>query len=225
MQILIALVSLIVFLAFTPVARADAVTGSAGCGPLSGSTLDTACNAPTGGTATVSISSGQYSSSGVLVTLTSLSGLTTTASEVTEDLNPSAAEQWSFVFDTAAQTFSISDVADSDFFLTGTILTFTPGTNSVTLNLTPTLVKFVSGEGSGFPFSKSLIGTGDAGTATVNYDPGDITGVTASAHFDTPKFPTVPEPGTLVLFASGLLGLALFIGQRGLPGQAKTKLQ
>jgi PEP-CTERM motif len=222
MQILITLISLIVFLAFTPLARADAVTGSAGCVPVLPAT---ACKSPSGGTATVSISSGQYSTSGVLVTLTSISGLTTTNPEVIEDLNPSAAEQWSFVFDTAAHTFSISDVADSDFLLNGTISSFTPGTNSVVLNLTPTLVTFVSGEDGGLTFSKSLIGSGDSGTATVNYDPDDITGVTATAGFHTPKLPTVPEPGTLVLFASGLLGLALFIGQRGLPGQAKTKLQ
>jgi hypothetical protein len=197
------------FFAIAVVAHAD-TTGAAACGP---GFPDAMCNAPGGGPATINVTGG-FSSSGILVTLTSISGLTTTNPEVLEDLNPSAPEQWVFAF--SGGTWTVTDATDGDFSLAGTYTVSGTGTDSVTLALVPTSVSLVAGEGTGLTFTKSLIGKGDSGTATIDYagDP-DVTGVSVSSTFNVPTIPTsMPEPSTLGFLATGLLGLLPVVRRR-----------
>jgi hypothetical protein len=196
-------VVLVVFAAFLPVAKASGTTGSAGCGAGSNSVIDTSC------TGTLTKTSGQVTGGSVDIALTSISGLNTSNPEVLEDLTANTlgvTEHWLFVFDTS--TFKITD-ADNDFLLSGTI-SLTQGSGSVGLSFIPTFVQIIAGEGGGKTYQKVL--SGDSGTGTITYtgDP-TITGMTASTSLDVP---TIPEPGTLVLLGSGLLGLVPFVRRR-----------
>jgi PEP-CTERM motif len=197
-------------LAFAMVAHADPVTGTVGCATAANTAqhMDTSCNAPTGGSAMIN-TSGLYSSAGIDVTLTSISGLTTDNPVILGDLNPSAPQQWTFAF--SGGDFTIK-ATNGDFSLAGTYTVSATGDDTVTLDLAPTNVTFVF-DGMAYPIS--LVGKDDTGTATIDYT-GDpiVTGVSVTTQFNTPTVPSpVPEPGTLGLLAAGLFGLAT-LGRR-----------
>lgn len=210
----VALVALL-FFSLDAVTHADTVNATIGCATAANTTqgMDTSCTAPGGGTATLNTTGG-YSSTGIQVTLTSITGLTfsnpANGAPIIEDLDPTAPEQWTFAF--ANGDFTITD-ADSDFLVNGTYTVTGTGTNSVTLTLVPTQVTFSTDD-----LSQSLvINTPTAsGTATISYmaDP-TVTGVSISTQFPPFNPPTpAPDPSTLVLLSAGLAGVGLLTRRR-----------
>ena len=200
----------LLFFSLAGVMRADTVTASIGCATAANALqgMDTTCNAPGGGPAMID-TSGSYSSTGILVTLTSITGLVITPSgePILEDLDPTAPEQWTFAFSDG--NFTITD-ADSDFLTNGTYTITGTGTNSVTLGLIPTTVTFATDD-----LSVSLVqdAPGASGSATINYtaDP-VVTGVSIGTEF--PSLVPAPEPSTTWLLLLGLAGIGLLTRRR-----------
>ncbi len=189
---------------FASASYGDTVTATIGCATAGNVSqgVDTACNAANGSPATIDTTGG-YSSTGILVTLTSINGLviTPTGQPIAEDLDPSSPEQWLLTFGNG--TFTITDVSDNDFQVTGTYVVSGSSADSVTFSMT-----FATEDGS-ITLTQN---TPDAsGTATITYtgDP-TVTGVSISSAF--PNLVPTPEPSTIWLLAFGLPTISLLRG-------------
>jgi hypothetical protein len=215
-KILVTLFPLALLFLHLPVAKADA---EGGCGPGSGS-IDTTCS----GTITETVTPTDQWSGTVQGTITSPFTLSPTdpAFVVGELGSPDVnLDQFSLTFDTAAGTYSLTDTTNEAYVLTGSIVKFTPGLDSITLTLygglseqtfylagSPCSLSNESGcvltaPPTGTAVSSTLTDEPD-GTVTIDYkgDPA-VTSMT----FDFPA--TTPEPSGLPLLAIGLAGLGI----------------
>lgn len=193
-----------------------------GCGSATNSISQnvTAC----GSVSVLSTPSGDLLSAPMtLNVLTSNSGV---ESAVGDDLTPGQeALDFNFSFGPGTNQFTLGDFGtggDADFEVTGTISSLVSSGNSSAgswmLTLAPTSV-IVGGScectGAG-PIS--LAGLGVTGTMTINFDPGQVTGVSlgvSGGPFGGGSGPSpTPEPGTLLLLGSGLLGCATFVRRK-----------
>jgi hypothetical protein len=205
----LALILVAIALVLAPASHGDTVTATIGCASALNTSqgVDTACDGVDGNPATIDTTGG-YSSTGILVTLTSINGLVITPSgqPIAEDLDPSSPEQWLLVFGNGS--FTITDQTDSDFQVTGTYVVSGASADSVTFDMTPSTVMFATEDGS-ITLTQQ---TPDAsGTATITYtgDP-TVTGVSISSAF--PNLVPTPEPPTIWLLAFGLPAISLLKG-------------
>jgi PEP-CTERM motif len=214
---LVTLLPLALLFLHLPVAKAD---GEGGCGPGSGSS-DATCV----GNITETVSPTEWSGT-VQGTITNAFTLSPTdpAFVVGElgapDVN---LDQFTLTFDTgtgSGGTYSLEDTTNDAYLLTGEVVGFTQGLDSITLTLTgdgeqtfylagsPCSLADESGcvltaPPTGTAVSSTLTDEPD-GTVTINYE-GDpkVTSMT----FDFPT--TAPEPSGLPLLGIGLAGLGI----------------
>ena len=193
-----------------------AQTGAIGCGGGNGATI--ACDANgNSGTVTQDATTMAMSSTGVAVEITSTSGVPSGI----EDLTPFG-EAMSLSFSNVgfafspSGTFTLTD-ADGDFTLSGEAeFGSTPSlTGPVVLVLDPNFVSIGGVDDGGLLFSGSVSGV--TGGLNFTLDPGTVTSMTGN--FGLPNFSgggssTTPEPGTLLLLGSGLLGLGPLIRRK-----------
>lgn len=208
---------------------ARAQTGSVGCGAVTGVTL----LAATSCTGTLNNpSAGSYNSTGIGVTLTSISGVPSSVLQV-----PSFAEElttnneiWDFSFNASTTastaspgTFTLTDTdggvnaccaGTTDFILSGFVTNLTAVVSGPTTTLTLTLDPRSAGLGDenfGFPQGVPISISGYTGTVTIVDPPNGITSLNGT--FDLPLTAgsnpngVTPEPGTLLLLGSGLTGI------------------
>lgn len=194
-----------------------AQSGSIGCGTGSGANI--ACNTGgQGGTVTMA-TDGTVSSTGISTQLTAVSGLPSGI----EDLSLQS-ETLDFSFSnvgftlTSGGTFTLTDGTDGDFTVSG-LAEFgsTPTlSGALTLVFEPTFVSIGGSDDGGVLFSGTVSGL--TGGITLNLDPGNVTSVTGTFGLPTPTGTgggsTTPEPGTLLLFSSGLLGFVPFVRRK-----------
>lgn len=203
-----------------------AQSGTGGSGSVLGVTVGCGSQASCGnvtGSPTLTPSGTQFTLSGPL-TLDVLTSNATAESKAGDDLTPGS-ETLDFTLTnvftssggTTTGTFSLSDFssADADFEIDGNVTALDVSGSQwiLTLELTTNILDTVGCECTGANFG--TFPSGVLASMTINFDPGNVTGV--SGDFSNAfggGSSTTPEPGTLLLLGSGLLGLGPVIRRR-----------
>lgn len=211
---------------------ASAQSGTGGSGGGSGVTLGcgSASNSMSQNVAACGNVSVQTTPSGDLLsaplTLNVLTSTSAAEGGAGDDLTPGdEVLDFSFSLGPGTNQFSLDDFSggDADFQVTGTISSLvTTGTSSAgswVLTLVPTSV--VIGGACECTGAGPISISGVTGTMTINFDPGQVTGVSlglGGGPFGGGTGGATPEPGTLLLLGSGLLGCAPLIRRKFVRG-------
>ncbi len=202
-RMLIAVAALVLAIAFAPVgAKADHITATLGCGGGNGASV--ACNGQNLGTVTQN--SGTVSGSAD-VYITSISGLPSDLQGLpiftpqTDEFDLSFTGAGSNY--AAGGTFSFTDLTEAG------LLTVTGGaeyTGSIPSGLVGTLDLNLSANSYSFNGSGGSFDPIPTGVSLV-LDPGNVMSMTGSVGLPNGGPTPTPEPGTLLLFSSGLMGI------------------